>query len=378
MRPLPTLALVSLTLALGAACDPEGPGLIPKKTVTLASGVTMAYTEIGPADAEAVIFLHGYTDTARSFWATAQALAKATTRRRLVLVDQRGHGASSMPAVAGCADAPEGCFRPVDMAEDLLDFMDATGIEHATLVGHSMGSFVAQEVALTAPERVDALVLIGTAARITGNAVVQEYILNEPVEGSWRAAFEAQGYLFPSGVFALPPTEGDPSAWTWIETAWVTEPAAAPELLAAIVPETAATKMGAWVGAARALLTVDHAVRLEALEVPALVLWGTQDLIFPAADQEELLARLDVAAADCASRYVFKAYGARPFPEDFVVDDIGHNTQWALPEAVAADIDAFLRTGEPTDDLYYATLEAPKTVVKVPGAAEVRRSATCD
>ncbi len=74
---------------------------------------------------------------------------------------------------------------------------------------------------------------------------------------------------------------------------------------------------------------------------------------------------------------MFKAYGKRPLPDSGVPDDIGHNTQWALPQAVADDIDAFLRTGEPTTDLSYATAGDPQQIVREVGAAELRRSKPC-
>jgi len=50
-----------------------------------------------------------------------------------------------------------------DMADWLLRFLDAAGIESATLVGHSMGSLVAMEAAVRSPERVEKLVLLGAA-----------------------------------------------------------------------------------------------------------------------------------------------------------------------------------------------------------------------
>src|SRR5215510_6495606 len=51
--------------------------------------------------------------------------------------------------------------------------MDAKGIQRATLVGHSMGSIVAQGVALAAPERVERLVLVGSATTVRAEAVVE-------------------------------------------------------------------------------------------------------------------------------------------------------------------------------------------------------------
>jgi pimeloyl-ACP methyl ester carboxylesterase len=53
-----------------------------------------------------------------------------------------------------------------DFAADVLAFMDVMGLRQATLVGHSMGSLAAQEVALAAPERVTRLILVGSGTDI--------------------------------------------------------------------------------------------------------------------------------------------------------------------------------------------------------------------
>ena len=50
-----------------------------------------------------------------------------------------------------------------DMADWLLKFLDAVGIESTTLVGHSMGGLIAMEAAVRKPERVERLVLLGVA-----------------------------------------------------------------------------------------------------------------------------------------------------------------------------------------------------------------------
>ncbi len=56
-------------------------------------------------------------------------------------------------------------------AADVVAFMDAMNMKQATIVGHSMGSFVAQHVAAQAPERVNKLVLVGSATKIRNNVV---------------------------------------------------------------------------------------------------------------------------------------------------------------------------------------------------------------
>ncbi|MCG8419715.1 MAG: alpha/beta hydrolase, partial [Proteobacteria bacterium] len=70
---------------------------------------------------------------------------------RVVAPSQRGHGDSGHPA---------GGYGVDDFAADAIALLDALGIERAAVVGHSMGSFIAQQVALRAPQRVTHLILI--------------------------------------------------------------------------------------------------------------------------------------------------------------------------------------------------------------------------
>ncbi len=72
---------------------------------------------------------------------------------RLVLIDNRGFGHS---------DRGAGRFGVADMAGDVLAVLDDAGINRAHVLGASLGGLVAQELAVTHPERVDALVLACT------------------------------------------------------------------------------------------------------------------------------------------------------------------------------------------------------------------------
>jgi 3-oxoadipate enol-lactonase len=74
-------------------------------------------------------------------------------RFRLVLVDNRGVGRS---------DQPSGSFTVADMAGDIVAVLDAAGIRRAHVMGASLGGMVAQELAITHPDRVDGLVLACT------------------------------------------------------------------------------------------------------------------------------------------------------------------------------------------------------------------------
>lgn len=74
-------------------------------------------------------------------------------RFRLVLVDNRGIGAS---------EVPPGPYTVAAMAGDVVGVLDAAGIARAHVVGASLGGMVAQELAIEHPERVDRLVLACT------------------------------------------------------------------------------------------------------------------------------------------------------------------------------------------------------------------------
>lgn len=321
-----------------------------KCRIELSTGISMAYWESGPADGPAIIFLHGLTDTARSWSGPMAYLQRFFPKYRLIALDQRGHGETSMPAGASCPAAPRSCFAPADFAADLRAFMDAKNIGKATLAGHSMGSMIAQEAALQFPDRVERIILVATTNASKGNAVLRDYVLKEPVMGAWAKGLAAKGITTPEAVWNATPRDADPKAEEWIAKNWTVDMFADPALIAAITPETASVKMGTWIGATEALLEVDNTARLAALSVPTLVIWGTQDAIFyKAPDQDGMIAALKSSKA----RWFWKQYGKQPLPASGTQDaDIGHNTQWEVPDAIADDIAAFIATGQPSDANY--------------------------
>ena len=80
-------------------------------------------------------------------------LRKLRRRFRLVLVDNRGVGHSGLA----------GSFTVADMAGDIVAVLDAARISRSHVLGASLGGMVAQELAISHPERVDGLVLACTA-----------------------------------------------------------------------------------------------------------------------------------------------------------------------------------------------------------------------
>jgi pimeloyl-ACP methyl ester carboxylesterase len=111
-----------------------------------------AYTAgTAPApDRPAVVFIHGAQND-HSVW-TAQARALAGQGHHVLAIDLPGHGRSAGPALATVEQ----------MAAWLLALLDAAGIAHAVLAGHSMGSLIALEAGYLRPAAVRALALVGS------------------------------------------------------------------------------------------------------------------------------------------------------------------------------------------------------------------------
>jgi pimeloyl-ACP methyl ester carboxylesterase len=83
-------------------------------------------------------------------WGWDPLVPALATRHQVIAFDNRGIGES---------DKPEGPYTAAQMAGDALQVLDEAGIERAHVFGASLGGMIAQELAVTAPERVDRLVL---------------------------------------------------------------------------------------------------------------------------------------------------------------------------------------------------------------------------
>jgi pimeloyl-ACP methyl ester carboxylesterase len=99
----------------------------------------------------AVLLVHGLGGTSNAYQVQADALAE---RFRVVRVDSAGAGRS--PVADGISIASH--------AADLAGVLDGLGIAAAAVVGHSMGTLIARELAKAHPDRVSALALLGAVA----------------------------------------------------------------------------------------------------------------------------------------------------------------------------------------------------------------------
>jgi pimeloyl-ACP methyl ester carboxylesterase len=121
-------------------------------TVGAANGVDYAYRELGESTVPLVLLQHfrGNLD----YWDPPLIDALAT-RRKVVLFDNTGVGGSSGTTPSTIAQ----------MAHDAIAFLDALGLDEVDLLGFSIGSFIAQELALIRPALVHRLVLASSAPK---------------------------------------------------------------------------------------------------------------------------------------------------------------------------------------------------------------------
>jgi 3-oxoadipate enol-lactonase len=198
----------------------------------------------------AVVFVHAGICDSRMWDHQWQSLQSG---RRLLRYDMRGYGRSPLP--------PE----PYSSARDLLDVMDAAGIERAALVAVSLGGRVALEVALTEPARVSGLVAVGPG--LPGH--------------DWSP--EARGF-FAAEDLAL--ERGDLDAAAELNVCfWVDGPRRSPGQVDASVRERVhemqkrafELQLPTWEQAEERPVAPDLADRLAEIEQPTLVLVGADD-----------------------------------------------------------------------------------------------------
>jgi non-heme chloroperoxidase len=250
------------------------------------NGVRLQYAESGPADGDPILFLHGYSDSWFSFSPLLPFLPPTV---RAIVPSHRGHGDS---------DHPAGGYAVTDFANDAVAVLDALGVARATVVGHSMGSLIAQRIAIDHPERAAALVLIGsttTVAEIGPEFEGAVRALRDPVDVGFIREFQA-------GTAHRP---------------------LAPAFFERVVAESCKLSAGVWQAVLDGMLANGGGEDLHRIAAPTLILWGEHDAIFGRDQQERLLARI-------------------PNAELRVYSDSGHCPNWEEPERCVGDIVSFI------------------------------------
>ena len=262
----------------------------------------IAYLDVGTGPP--VILIHGFGG---SMWQWEYQQHALSQHFRVITLDLPGSGLS---------DKPEIDYRPDQMLDYFVGFMDGVKIPQATLVGNSMGAGLAIGMALAHPSRVDKLVLIDglpqqVMTKLTSPSVRRALETSAP---SWLVSFGNKlfGRLMTESV--LKEIVHDPALLT-----------------PAVIERSDRNRQRP--GLIKPLLTVREnlplwesgfATRIGDIIHPTLVIWGEEDRVFPIAVGEELHQTIK------GSRFIR-------------IPTAGHIPQWERPDMVNQELIAYIR-----------------------------------
>ena len=222
---------------------------------------------VGPAEiyyqvagaGDPLVLVHGLSGSSR-WW--ARNITALAGHFRVYVVDLIGFGASRRHP-----------FVLSEAAGHLIRWMDQLGIERASIVGHSMGGFIAAELAADFPDRTGRLVLVDAAALPNARGYLRHTL--DLVRQVQHLPFSFLPVLFGDALRAGPAT-----LWS----------------------------------AAHQLLTTDIRPKLARIQAPALVIWGEYDMLVPLELGRQLCRHLATE-------------------ELVVIKSAGHNPMWDCPKA---------------------------------------------
>ena len=262
----------------------------------------IAYLDVGAG--LPVILIHGFGG---SMWQWEQQQRALSQHFRVLTLDLPG---------AGLSDKPEIDYRPDQMLDFFVGFMDAVKIQQATLVGNSMGAGLAIGMALAHPTRVAKLVLIDglpqhVMEKLTSPSVRRALETSAP---SWLVSFG--NWLF-GGLMTesvLKEIVHDPALLTPAVIERSKRNRQRPGLIKPIM--TVRANLPLWESG--------FATRVGEITHPTLVIWGEEDRVFPIAVGEELHQTIK------GSRFIR-------------IPNAGHIPQWERPDLVNQELITFIQ-----------------------------------
>jgi pimeloyl-ACP methyl ester carboxylesterase len=294
-------SLVGLALYAGYESDRD-PGTLrerytyPESDFVTVDALDVHYRDVGPADPDAptLVCCHGVFASLHTWERWTHELSDAV---RVVSLDLPGFGLTG--------PHPEGHNGIQETVDFLAAFLDAVGIERASLAGSSRGGEIAWRFAVDYPDRVDRLVLVGAAGY-------------PREETRWLRRVRDLGPL------SWPLRHFTPRTLTWLALREVYgDPAR-------ITPDTVTRYHELLLRAGNRdtiadldIQTGERSADVPRVDAPTLVLWGSDDVVIPPEHGERFASEI-------------------PGAELVVYDGVGHIPMEEAPTRTAADARAFL------------------------------------
>ncbi len=274
-------------------------------TVTTPDGTVIFYKDWGPRDAQPIVFHHGWPLSSDDW--DAQLLFFLSKGYRVIAHDRRGHGRSSQPATGHDMDT---YVADVNVLTDALDLQGAVHVGHST-----GGGEVARYVAQAKPGRVSKAVLVAAVPPVMVKKDSNPEGTPIEVFDGFRAALAANRAQFfidvPAGPFygfnrpGAEVSQGLIDRWWW---------------------QGMMGAANAHYECIEAFSETDFTEDLKKIDVPVLVMHGTDDQVVPYADSGP-------KSAELLKNGTLKSYEGYP-----------HGMLSTHPEVLNADILAFVES----------------------------------
>lgn len=258
------------------AADPstfDSPSDSRHHDVALSDGGTLHVVERGTG--RPLVLLHGITLSSLTWHYQLQDLASDF---RVLAVDHRGHGSSK---------AGDGGWELERLALDVRELLEHLELRDAVVVGHSMGGMVTLRFALDHPgvlhDRVAGVVLMSTSGTPVHRLAAWR-ALTDVVTPSLKRGL-ALGERLPGGLFPA-------SDLSYLVFRVGMGKAASPDHVELNRVMTASTPVSVWSELMSGVVGFDVRDRFHEIDVPALVLVGTRDVLTPPAAARALVAGL--------------------------------------------------------------------------------------
>lgn len=292
----------------------------PLQRVALATGVSLDSVDIGPRQGEALIFLHGFPESHRTW---RHQLSHFSDRYRCIAPDQRGYAGSDKPAGIDRYSADK-------LTADIFALATALGIERFTIVGHDWGGAIAWSVALNGMRngRVERAII----ANAPHPAIFQRKLIDVPAQraaSQYMRAFRDPENSPLIDAIGLEAFLARTVSW---DAGALMEPAERARQLADWRVPGAAQAMLNWYRASQmvvpamgeaATMPAFAAGPFPALTIATLVIWAMDDLALPPCNLD----------------------GLDQLVEDLTVEPVtgcGHFVPWQAPDAVNAAMERWL------------------------------------
>lgn len=247
------------------------------------NGFQMYYEVVG--DGPTILYIHGGMGGARSLVRAPWDAGAALPGHQFIFYDRRGVARS---------EAPNAGYDLTTFGGDALCLLDYLGVERATVLGTSAGGPIALQLAIQAPDRVQALILANTSACIwpseSDDAYLVQRLLHVLDTDGPEAAFERRP---PHARHSLEPI------WRWPEAdahGWLDRSRQEEEDLArqaAGLPwEEQIQRHVAELLTCRAYIGADQSLDLGQIRCPVLLIHGEADTVIPFSASEQLLRAL--------------------------------------------------------------------------------------